>query len=128
MTKQFKPSLSRRFEGENHILMIDRKFGIKRAEFCGPNTKIEKRVRLGIKPLNETDSVCEQHDIDYVRITRSRVDEIVKGRAVRVADEKMIERLKRIVSINSAIASNTIKAKIVAENLGLLSKTRFVSF
>lgn len=128
MTKQFAPSLTRRFEGENHMIMIDRKNGVKRAEFCGPGTKVETRVRLGINPLNETDSVCEKHDLDYLRITRSRIDDIVKGRHVRVADEEMIRRLASITGFNSSVARNTIKAKIVAENLGLLSKTRFVSF
>lgn len=122
------PKLSKRFQGEVHMMMVDFKNGVKRAEYCGPGTKIEKRILLGIKPLNSTDSVCKAHDVDYLRITRSKINLISKGEEVRKADELMLKRLNKIRNINASIAKSVIHAKIAAENLGLLKKTKFVSF
>lgn len=128
MNINIKPKLGKRFKGETHMIMFDKKFGVKRAEFCGPGTNVEKRDELGIKPLNKTDSVCEKHDRDYIRIIKTKLDIIRKGEMVRKADELMIKRLENLRNPNAFIARTTIQAKIKAEDLGLLSKTRFISF
>ena len=123
-----KPKLGQRFKGEKHMIMIDRKNGIKRAEYCGPGTNVEDRDRLGIQPLNETDNVCKKHDKDYIRIIETKLDMVRKGKMVRKADEDMIKRLENLRNPNAFIARNAIKIKMKAEDLGLIKNTRFISY
>ncbi len=120
--------LGRRFKGERHIVITTFKTGAVRAEFCGPGTNVKERIKLGIQPVNKTDSVCRTHDLDYTRITDSNKSKEYKGNEVRKADIKMVNSLKRVSGITSTIASAAIKAKMKAEDAGLLENTRFVSF
>ena len=124
--RSIKGLFKQRFKGEKHIPMVV-KDGIRTAEFCGPFTHVEKRIRLGIQPLNPTDSVCKKHDLDYLSISRSGKDDETKGNLVRVADRRMIRLLKNRKGINASIARNAIKTKMLAENLGFIRRTKFVS-
>lgn len=113
------------FEGEKHIPLIkDKK--LKMAQFCGPGTKIEKRIKRGDKGITRTDNICKSHDIDYLNIANSNLSNKEKGNLVREADKKMIGKLDKINSINSNIVKKGIQTKILAENIGLLKKHKFV--
>ena len=115
-----------RYKGENHMIM-SMPDGIQRAEFCGPGTHVKKRIGLGILPLNAVDTVCRRHDLDYQRITDSDKNKKYKGKQVRVADKRMVKSLKNKKGFNATFARTTIKAKMKVEDLGLLSRTKFVN-
>lgn len=125
---KFPHKLGLRFKGEKHQIMFETKFGLKRAEYCGPGTQVAKRIRLGIQPLNATDAVCQKHDIDYHRITVSKASDEAKGIEVRKADLLMIKRLEPLSGMNASIPRTAIKAKMKAEDFGLLKRTAFVKF
>ena len=117
--------LPQEFEGEHHIPLIkDKK--LKMAQFCGPGTNIEKRIKRGDKGITRTDSICRDHDLDYLEISKSGLQNKDKGKLVREADKKMIGKLNEINSINSNIVKKGIQAKILAEDIGLLNKSKFV--
>lgn len=80
--------------------------------FCGPFTDIPKRIKRNDKPINKLDSLCFQHDLDYLN-SRSKQDRIK-------ADKILIdEAWKRVTApdsnlkerIDSYLVTNAMKAK-----------------
>lgn len=55
--------------------------------YCGPFTRLDKRLARGDKGINELDELCKQHDIAY---RDAKGDKKKKW----AADKKMIEALK----------------------------------
>lgn len=53
--------------------------------YCGPGTKLAKRLARGDKPKNKLDSYCKEHDIEYSRNTdlehRHQADKVLENRA-----------------------------------------------
>ena len=96
------------FKGELHIPGYN---------FCGPGTKLLKRLDRGDLPVNKTDAVCRTHDIDYSKAT-SKED-------VRAADLKMIRSLKGVKGASKLIPKIAIGTKIMAEDLGILDPATF---
>jgi len=58
--------------------------------FCGPGTKLQKRLARGDRPINELDAACMVHDIAYSdsKDTRTRVkaDKTLQRKAIRIRD------------------------------------------
>jgi hypothetical protein len=54
-------------------------------QFCGPGTKLEKRLARGEKGINPLDSACRDHDIAYLKNndlkSRHKADKILENRA-----------------------------------------------
>ncbi|KAK9744510.1 Borna disease virus P40 protein [Popillia japonica] len=54
--------------------------------YCGPGTKLQKRLTRGDKPINELDAACMQHDIAYSQqkdlIKRHEADNILRNAAM----------------------------------------------
>lgn len=54
--------------------------------FCGPGTKLEKRLERGDRGINELDEACREHDISYHREkelkARHEADKILAKRAM----------------------------------------------
>lgn len=79
--------------------------------YCGPGTKLEKRLKRGDKGVNKVDEVCKKHDIDY---SNAKNDEDIKK-----ADRKMIENLDKLENLNlnekmgKTICKTGLKAKQV---------------
>lgn len=113
------------FPGEYHALvkLPNGKYG--RANYSGPGTMIEKRLRRGDKPRVLSDKVSQAHDIRYA-LAQNEPD-------VRVADEKFVAKMKQLTrekldsSFNIQPAMRTIQAKMKAEDFGLLSRDKFVN-
>lgn len=124
--RDFPPQFSQRYSGETHQIMLTTS-GLLRAEFSGPGTKVKKRIDLGIEPINKTDAVAKIHDIAYLSIGNSKRTTLQKEALVRKADIAMINSLSKIPSINAGLPRAAIQAKIKAEDLGLLSKSRFIN-
>lgn len=110
------------FEGETHSpLIVNGKMRV--ASYVGPGTQIIKRLKRGDKPLTETDSVAQLHDINYA--LAQNLDD------VRNADIRMIEKLKQIEKnkgdskLNIMVGKKGIETKVYLENKGLLDKNKF---
>lgn len=68
--------------------------------FCGPGTKLQKRLLRGDKPLNPLDEACKQHDIAYSKYNnleqRHKADKELATQAfqrVKSADATFGEKL-----------------------------------
>lgn len=65
-------------------------------QFCGPGTKLEKRLKRGDKGINKLDSACKEHDIAY--------DKHKSGSERRKADRILGEEaFKRFKSSDSSL-------------------------
>ena len=107
--------------GEHHAI-LKLKSGVGRANFCGPGTRLDVRLKPPkAVPRTEVDKICEKHDIDYL-FSKNSSD-------VRRADQKMIRNLDKAkdARINVLTSKLPIQAKMKAEDYGVLSKTKFIS-
>ncbi len=109
------------FPGEQHIVLPTR-FGLTRANFAGPGTQVERRVRRGDRGVDGTrgiDAISKIHDIDYVN-ARTSAD-------VRRADNKMIASVKRSSAgpKTKAIVLAALKAKKLGEDIGVIDVNTF---
>lgn len=109
------------FPGEKHVPLKNAKGKIVTANFMGPGTEVVKRVKRGDPPRNWSDAVALEHDINYTLDPRNG----------RKHDRLMISRLNRIEKDKADAPWNIragrmgIRAKIAAEDVGILSKTKF---
>lgn len=69
-------------------------------QYCGPGTKLEKRLKRGDTGINGLDSACREHDIVYSKhksgIERYRADKLLSENAwnrVKSSDASFGERL-----------------------------------
>lgn len=82
-------------------------------QFCGPGTKLEKRLARGDKGINLLDSACREHDIAYSQSKdidkRHQADQILAEKAwqrVKSKDSNWKERA------NAWFVTNAMKAKV----------------
>ncbi|XP_025405850.1 uncharacterized protein LOC112680073, partial [Sipha flava] len=79
-------------------------------QFCGPGTKLEKRLERGDKGINPLDSACRDHDIAYSK-SNNLVD---RHKADRELENRAWERVKSGSIKEKAVAyavMNAMKAK-----------------
>lgn len=93
-------------------------------QFCGPGTKLEKRLARGDRGINLLDAACREHDIAY---SQSK-DISARHQADRILAEKAWQRVKSKDSGfqergNAWFVTNAMKAK-VKFGLGLKQKTK----
>lgn len=81
-------------------------------QFCGPGTKLQKRLIRGDKGINGLDAACREHDIAYAENKdlnkRHQADKILAEKAwerYKAEDSSFLER------INSWLVSNAMKSK-----------------
>ncbi len=62
--------------------------------FCGPGTNVWKRLKLGVKPIDELDELCFKHDLD----TEPRGPYKSRGRRalLRASDKRLIAGCRRL--------------------------------
>lgn len=92
--------------------------------YCGPGTKLEKRLQRGDQGKNALDRACKEHDITYSKSSE------LKDR--HIADEKLADQAwERVKSKDSSIAekiaawtvTNAMKGKMKM-GMGIKNKTR----
>lgn len=96
--------------------------GCRRYNFCGPNTRLDRRmtpngtVRDWSQPINRVDAICMRHDIAY-----KNADE---GQGTRLqADEDMLRELEELD--DSDLSCDELMAKcLVRCAIGLLYRLR----
>jgi hypothetical protein len=117
-----QPSIT--FPGERHTYLYTDS-GIKKAAFCGPGTRVVERLKAKTKPISEVDKTCMAHDMRY-SLAKNTKD-------TRKADNEMIKKIKKIKNqkkdykINT-LAGTAIKAKVILEDKGVISKTKYIDF
>lgn len=78
--------------------------------FCGPGTRLEKRLKRGDQAINRVDEVCKKHDIAYSN-AKDKQD-------IRMADKEMIQELDSLKDltigekVGKAISKAGIKTKM----------------
>lgn len=82
-------------------------------QFCGPGTKLEKRLQRGDKGINPLDAACRDHDIIYAQSTdinkRHQADKELAEKAwrrVKSKDSSLGEKA------NAYLVTNAMKAKV----------------
>ena len=81
-------------------------------QYCGPGTKLKKRLARGDQGINALDSACKEHDIAYSESN----DTSVRNQADLQLAEKAWERVKAKDSslgerINALLVTNVMKGK-----------------
>lgn len=81
-------------------------------QFCGPGTKLKKRLARGDKGINPLDTACREHDIAYSQSKelshRNKADKILAERAW----ERVLSKDSSLGEKTSAyIVTNAMKAK-----------------
>lgn len=62
-------------------------------KFCGPGTKLNKRLQRGDKGINALDEACKEHDIAYVNKNRNLADKILIHKAIeRFKAKKLVKK------------------------------------
>ena len=84
-------------------------------QYCGPGTKLAKRLQRGDPGINKLDAACKQHDIAYSKYS----DSINRARADKDLVERAWERVK------SKDASLTEKAAAWAVTNIMKAKSKF---
>ena len=113
---------SRLNEGEVHAVLYT-KDGFRGSSFTGPHTRVIENLKNDKKPISEVDRISKYHDIRYM-LSETPED-------IREADKHMIRRLKKSYDdgsdyrYNIAMGYIPIKAKMKAEDLGLMPKGSF---
>lgn len=83
--------------------------------YCGPGTKLSKRLARGDKGINQLDEACKLHDIEYSKFkdseNRRRADKELASRAwdrVKASDSSIGERATAL----AVTAAMKVKSKI----------------
>lgn len=119
-----------KFVGEKHAILqlANGKYGI--ANYMGPGTQVVKRIARGDPPRTLADKVAQRHDIDYTLASAMSSKE-KQLKAVREADNRMINSLNRLqqgnldAKKNIMLGKQIIRGKTIAEDLGILDKSKF---
>jgi len=119
-----------KFAGEKHAILQlpNGKYGI--ANYMGPGTQVVKRIARGDPPRTLADKVAQRHDIDY-SLASAMSSKEKQLKAVREADNRMINSLNRLeqgnldAQKNIMLGKQIIKGKTIAEDLGILDKSKF---
>ncbi len=87
--------------------------------YCGPGTNVWRRMREGVKPMDELDVACYKHDL----VTEPRGPYTSKGdpRKLRTADEVLMKEAKRLS--NPLLYHNPGAAASVALGMSFLLST-----
>ena len=84
-------------------------------QYCGPGTKLKKRLARGDSGINKLDQACKQHDIAYSKFADT------KNRSI--ADRALAEKAwQRVTSSDASIGE---KAAALAVSAAMKGKTAF---
>lgn len=112
------------YPGENHMILKLPNGRSGYANFMGPGTEIEKRLKRGDPGRTPSDMVAKMHDTQYA-LAQNASDKREQARLIRQADNRMINSLKAIKAgkhggdkrRNITAGMRLIQAKKVKEDL-----------
>jgi len=113
------------FAGEFHTVLElpNGKYGV--GNFIGPGTNLTTRLKRGDPPRTAVDKVARAHDLRYA--TAANADEIRKADNIFISKVAELDR-KKADSSKNLTQAKIMSAKVLAEDLGLLSKGSFSKF
>ena len=126
--------LNKNPQQEIHKNIISKIFKFDKVpEYCGPGTPIIKNLLLGVKPDNNVDKACMEHDIAYLKIASigGSNDEVIKE--TRKADLKLLKDVAKVKPKNDnerqykTWVNFFINQKINLEDRGLLNPLSFIT-
>lgn len=93
--------------------------------YCGPGNALDAG-----EPINASDALCRQHDIDYSNFAKVK-DKTPKeelNKLIRESDNRLVEGLQSLQDrdLGSRLAEYGIRAKKKLEDWGILSPDKFV--
>ena len=93
--------------------------------WCGPGNSLDAG-----EPINASDALCRQHDIDYSNFAKQK-EKLTKdelNNLVRESDDRLVSGLQSLKDrdFGSYLSEYGIRAKKTLENLGFLSPDKFV--
>ena len=93
-TRLIRPSYVRRFPVRYLPSLDNQEKHYPGMNYCGPGTNVWKRMRLGIKPVDELDALCFQHDLD----TEPRGPYKSRGQKaeLRASDQRLIRGCRKL--------------------------------
>lgn len=87
-------------------------------QYCGPGTKLEKRLNRGDPGINELDRACKEHDIEYSKFS----DGIERFNA----DKKLSEAAwKRVFSSDASFGERTTALAVTAAMKAKMKLSKF---
>ena len=100
--------------------------------YCGPGTKLSKRLARGDKGINSLDSACKEHDIAYSQNQnsieeRNKADLILADKAwerVKSSDAGFGERATALVATNIMKAKSKLEMGCSKKRKGTKNKTK----
>ena len=109
----------------NHVInALPIEFHIPGYQFCGPGTRLEKRLARGDRGINPLDAACREHDIAYFRSN----DLTERHAADRILAKKAQTRIvAKDSSLGEKAAATTVWAAMRAKTkfgIGLKTKTK----
>jgi hypothetical protein len=90
--------------------------------FCGPGTDVHRRLREGVKPMNELDEACLIHDI-YTE-ARGPAKAGTDVRAIHQADVELKRRAEQIAARTTGRYQVEALAVAAAMHLNILRRSR----
>lgn len=103
-------------------------------QYCGPGTKLEKRLQRGDSGINPLDAACREHDIAYSQSKdvneRHKADKVLQERAwerVKARDSKFGEKAAAWAVTTTMKAKRKLgmgMKKTVALRSGVVNKAR----
>ncbi len=108
---------------ELHMILQNDEGNIKRASFCGPGTKLDRRLRglnretatfesVITPPVNDLDRACLRHDVFYSANkdvpTRNKADAVL----ARDAQEVQNNAKRRLQRFNAGLVKNVMLFKV----------------
>ena len=121
------PQESRLFPGEKHAQL-----GRCNASYMGPGTAFLTRADRGDEGRGPIDGLCSyNHDLSYqkagIGMYEGQMTKTQAGDAVRAADQTFlgcVDRYRRTAPVNARIATGLFRAKMQAEDAGVLGKAK----
>lgn len=94
--------------------------------YCGPGNPLDNG-----EPINESDALCRQHDIDYDRFAKMREQGASKDelrKLIRESDDRLVSGLQNASNrdLGSRLSEYGIRTKKTLEDWGVLDPEKFV--
>jgi hypothetical protein len=95
--------------------------------YCGPGTKLDSAGN----PINQVDGLCMAHDYEYDRLAKNKhtISQNDFNRMIRESDQKLVDGIERSGQgdLGALMSKWGIKSKMALEDLGILTRDRFVT-
>jgi hypothetical protein len=95
-------------------------FHIPGYQFCGPGTKVFKRLKRGDKGINKLDEACKLHDIQYLMYAGNNEE-------IKKADKELRNKAQKIGGIAPYLVDKIFFFKSLGERMRLWSPAKFAN-